>query len=162
MIRRRPLVFGTPRRWLLRHAFRVARGWWFLSRPRHTGALVAMWCNGRVLLLRSSYRETLNLPGGGVCRHETPEAAARREMQEEIGLSLPGPLRQAGLIHTVFDHRHDTIHLFETHLATEPDLLLDGLEIIGAEWCAPASIASVPPFLRDYLCGQSADPAHTA
>jgi NUDIX domain len=74
-----------------RTAFRLgfppARIWWWLARPRHEGAVVAVYVGPALLLVRSSYRVGWHLPGGGVRRGEMPEAAARRELAEEIGLA---------------------------------------------------------------------------
>ena len=49
--------------------------------------MVAVYVGPALLLVRSSYRTGWHLPGGGVRRGEMPEAAARRELAEEIGLA---------------------------------------------------------------------------
>ena len=51
---------------------------------------------GKVLLVRQTYMTGWRIPGGGIDRGETPEAAVRRELKEEIGLS-GGEARLFGL-----------------------------------------------------------------
>jgi 8-oxo-dGTP pyrophosphatase MutT (NUDIX family) len=76
--------------WAWRLAFRIGframRLWWFIRRPHHEGALVAVWHEGRVLMVRQSYRPTWTFPGGRVEAGENARAAACRELAEELGL----------------------------------------------------------------------------
>lgn len=44
---------------------------------------------GNILLAKSSYKKSWQMPGGGVEDGESPEEAAIREVQEELGLALP-------------------------------------------------------------------------
>jgi 8-oxo-dGTP diphosphatase len=44
---------------------------------------------GRVLLVNPVYKETWDLPGGAVEAEESPHAACRREVAEELGLDRP-------------------------------------------------------------------------
>src|SRR5271170_803736 len=96
----------------LRLGFPLARLWWRLRRRPHEGALVAIHVGPALLLVRSSYRVAWNLPGGGIRRGETPEAAARRELAEEIGLTPEAALRPAGDACGVWDGRQDRVTFF--------------------------------------------------
>jgi 8-oxo-dGTP pyrophosphatase MutT (NUDIX family) len=43
--------------------------------------------SGKFLILRTSYKDTWEIPGGAVEDDESPREAAEREIKEEIGLS---------------------------------------------------------------------------
>jgi 8-oxo-dGTP diphosphatase len=143
-------------RLVYRMGFPVARLWWALRRQEHRGAIVAVWHEGSVLMLHPSYRGTLDFPGGGVDAEETPHAAARRELAEEVGLVVPPEaLTLAREMTARWDGRRDHVAIFELHLAARPPLRPDGREIVGAEFMAPAAALahSLSPFVRAYLAG---------
>ena len=117
---------------IYRLAFPFARRWWRLRGQNHQGALVAVWVDEALLLVRSSYRDEWNFPGGSVRHGETPEAAARRELMEEVGLAVSS-LIPAGTIRGVWDDRPDEVHLFELRLA-EPAGIAAGQQ--GNHWGA--------------------------
>ena len=86
---------SSPVRVFYRAAYLAARIWWFIRRPHTNGSLVALWCDGRLLLVRTSYRQLYSLPGGFMKHGETSLAAAERELQEELGKTLTGALHLA-------------------------------------------------------------------
>ena len=69
------------------------------------------------------------MPGGGMRHGEMPEAAARRELAEEVGLTAP-TLRFVGITCCIWDGRRDRIHFFELRLDELPKLRLDNREVI--------------------------------
>jgi 8-oxo-dGTP pyrophosphatase MutT (NUDIX family) len=94
--------------------------------------MVAVYVGSALLLVRSSYRAEWHLPGGGIQRGETPEAAAHRELAEETGLCASA-LLLAGTASGIWDGRRDRVYFFELRLSELPDLKLDGREIIAAQ-----------------------------
>jgi 8-oxo-dGTP pyrophosphatase MutT (NUDIX family) len=98
----------------------LRRLWWRLSRQWTLGVRVMLHRDRKLLLIRHRYGGTLMLPGGGVDSRETVWAAARRELEEETGISECGPLRLAGVYLHLADGRRDYVVLFEGDL---PDAL---------------------------------------
>ena len=103
--------------------------------------MVAVYIGPALLLVRSSYRIGWHLPGGGVRRGEMPEAAARRELAEEIGLAASA-LLPAGVICGIWDGRRDRVHFFELRLVEVPKLQIDNREIIAARLTSHSELQS--------------------
>ncbi|WP_216094307.1 NUDIX domain-containing protein [Jiangella alba] len=74
---------GEPEREF--HAGVAAR----LPRKSVSGGALVRDTAGLVLLLRPTYKPTLEIPGGVAEAGESPLAACRREVKEELGLALP-------------------------------------------------------------------------
>ncbi|MEA3041863.1 MAG: hypothetical protein QOC65_1352 [Sphingomonadales bacterium] len=73
----------------LRHAF------WALTGRRGRGVLaVPLTAEGKLVLVRLTYARGWHLPGGGVGRHEDAQAAALRELAEEIGMTGHGAVER--------------------------------------------------------------------
>ncbi len=68
---------------------------WQRSLPRKwmAAGVVIRDAEGRVLLVEPTYKDAWEIPGGVVEADESPRAACRRELREELGLPLePGRL----------------------------------------------------------------------
>ena len=64
--------------------------------------------DGRILIVKPTYRDTWGIPGGGVDGQESPRAGCVREIREELGLDLePGPL-------LAYEHRVNDLGI-DTH-----------------------------------------------
>jgi ADP-ribose pyrophosphatase YjhB (NUDIX family) len=125
-----------------RTAFLLLRVWWFVRRPRAEGAAVLVWQGGALLLVRTSYRRPLDLPGGGMERRELPSAAACRELREETGLVAPAAeLESLGSVSFAEHHRRIRTHLFRWHPATPLQPTADGREIVWAGFLPRDSLA---------------------
>ncbi|MCR9180686.1 MAG: NUDIX domain-containing protein [Erythrobacteraceae bacterium] len=87
---------------------------------------------GDVLLLRHSYGpDVWGLPGGGINRGEEPEAAARREVREELGIELTR-LEPIGTLEEVLSGSPHTAHLFAAICNQHPRP--DGREVVEARF----------------------------
>jgi 8-oxo-dGTP pyrophosphatase MutT (NUDIX family) len=59
--------------------------------PVDVGAVALVEQEGRIVLVRHSYKLGWMFPGGGVGRNEPPALAIMRELREEIGLTASAP-----------------------------------------------------------------------
>jgi len=122
-----------------RLGFPLARIWWRLTRSQHEGVVVAVYVGPALLLVRTSYLVGWHLPGGGVRRGETPDAAARRELAEEIGLTASA-LLPAGVTCGIWDGRRTRLNFFELQLLELPRLQLDNREVIATRLTSPTEL----------------------
>jgi 8-oxo-dGTP pyrophosphatase MutT (NUDIX family) len=122
---------------LIRAGYRLAysglRVYWFLARPAVDGVKCVLTNGQRVLLVRHSYGpRAWELPGGSIKRREPPLTAARREMAEELGVTIEQwtPL---GEVRGRMQYRHDRLHCFQAEVG-EARLVLDHGELVVAGW----------------------------
>ncbi|MGZ6315935.1 MAG: NUDIX domain-containing protein, partial [Anaerolineales bacterium] len=69
---------------MLRLLYLLHKVYLFFIRPTTLGVRVMMIREGHVVLVRQPYVAGWFMPGGGIKRGETFEAAARREAAEEV------------------------------------------------------------------------------
>jgi ADP-ribose pyrophosphatase YjhB (NUDIX family) len=121
-----------------RGAYRMMRVYWAVMRPQVHGALVAIWHNGEILLVKNSYVRYYSLPGGYVRRDETGRSAAIRELIEETGIRA-----SASELRLALDQQHDWegkrehIEIFELEVATKPTIKVDNREVVEATFYMP-------------------------
>jgi len=121
-----------------RGAYQMMRVYWAVLKPQVHGALVAIWHDGEILLVRNSYVRYYSLPGGYVHRGETGRDAAIRELLEETGIrAAPSDLRMA------LDHQHEWegkrehVEIFELDIPDRPHVEVDNREVIEAKFFSP-------------------------
>ena len=126
-------------------AFPVLQLYWFTFRPRTSGVTcIIRGTDGRVLMVRHTYgKSSWSFPGGGVKRKETPEAAVRREIREELGMELVD-LRQIGSFLSNAEFKRDTVTVFTARPASTA-LDIRPEEIAEARW---TEISELPSPIR--------------
>lgn len=137
-----------------RYGFRAARLLWRFTKPRHLGALVMLWHDQRVLLVRNSYQDRWAAPGGGIKAGESPTRAAIREASEELGVHLTiEELHPALAVEHFWNNRRDMVQFFEAQLSSLPNLEIDNREIVEARFVTldEARSLDLAPHLNDYF-----------
>ena len=108
-------------------------GYWHVRQPNSRGVVVLLLHHGKVLLVRHSYSaRRWTLPGGSLKRGETPERAARREVREEVGITLQ-EVRNHGPRRSIAQGRRDTTWLLSAVLAADR-VQLASWEIQAVRW----------------------------
>lgn len=138
-------------RWLLPIAHKLRHRWrrW-RGAPLKGCSVVITNLSGDVLLLRHSYGpDEWSLPGGGIGAREDPEAAARREIREELALDL-GTVEALGEFKEVVSGSPHTAYLFTSVASAHPEP--DGREVIEARFFPSHSLPEpLSPLTRSRL-----------
>jgi 8-oxo-dGTP pyrophosphatase MutT (NUDIX family) len=118
-----------------RSAYKAMRVYWKLRKPLSHGALVAIWNDGRILLVRNSYVDYYSLPGGYVRKHERSVDAAARELREELSISVdPRELTLNTDVTHDWEGRRDHVVIFDLDLDAPPQVEVDNREVVAAEF----------------------------
>ncbi|HEX3783890.1 MAG TPA: NUDIX hydrolase [Pseudonocardiaceae bacterium] len=120
----------------------------------------ALFRNARdeVFLVHPTYKDTWDIPGGYVERGESPAAACRRELREEIGLGLP-VRRQLTVDWAPSDSEGDKLlFVFDCGPLVDTEVVLDGVELDRWQWVAPADFDAflIPRLARRLRAAPSA------
>lgn len=135
-------------------AHRMLRAWWSVRRPHTRGALIALWNQGEILLVKNSYRAQFTLPGGYVKPGEAVTDAAARELAEECDVRVdPSSIRVAYVGVHRFENRTDEVTIVEVEVPQRPRIAVDHREVVWAGFKTAAEALAMPivPHLRDYL-----------
>jgi ADP-ribose pyrophosphatase YjhB (NUDIX family) len=135
---------GRPALLVKRPFYRVAhvllRVWWRVARPRVRGVRCVLRRDDHVLLVRHTYGDRdWSLPGGRMRPWEEPEATARREMSEELGLELDGWL-DLGSCQSGRHGKRETVFFLGADVG-ERELTVDQGEIDEVRWAPVAEAA---------------------
>lgn len=117
----------------------LQRIYWLIFSPKTYGVKTLIECNGKFLMIRNSYgKKHWTFPGGGKKKDETPEAGAKRETREEVGIFLEN-LIYLGTYFSRRQYKKDTVYCFYSKI--DNDLFqIDNDEVEEANWFAPKEI----------------------
>ena len=155
-------VVDAAFRMLYRTAYRAMKVYWRLRRPNTHGALVALWHDGCILLIRNSYAPYMSLPGGYVRTGETARDAAVRELAEEVGVTIAPERLVPALDKThAWEGKNDHVEIFTLEVAEAPRIAIDNREVVFAGFFTPAQARQrdlFPPIFDAIAAYESARP----
>lgn len=127
----------------------AARVYWYIFKPKTFGAKVVITNNGSVLLVKTTYGYKLTLPGGGIKKGELPKDAAKREVSEELGLTLHN-VRSLGSIVSTAEYKVDTVYAFHAEIA-DRNITIDTIEIEYVEWQPLETLVNAGPVTLELI-----------
>jgi len=118
-----------------RAAYQAMRVYWRLARPVTHGALVAIWNDDEILLIRNSYVPYYCVPGGYLKAAETPVKAAVRELAEEVSIQVSPEALKLGLeVSHTWEGKSEVVSIFDLDVKERPVIRVDNREVIDAEF----------------------------
>ncbi|TSC60418.1 MAG: hypothetical protein LiPW15_296 [Parcubacteria group bacterium LiPW_15] len=76
--------------------------------------------------------ESWMFPGGGIKKGETPAQAAKREVEEEVGIEVED-LKEIGVFHSAKEFKNDTVTVFAGR-SRGKEINIESNEIADARW----------------------------
>jgi len=135
-----------------------------LARKRMAAGALLRDARGRVLLVDPAYKPTMDMPGGAVEAEESPHAACRREVAEELGLDrAPGRVLAVDWVPSRPKRPEGVVVVYDGGILPDEEIsqivLGDG-ELAGIRFVPPDEVAPlVTPLLsrRIAACVAAAD-----
>ncbi len=125
---------------------KAVRAYWRVARPRTIGVrAVLLDQDDRVALVRHTYTDQWYLPGGGVKKGESIEAALLRELAEEVAVTNPRIERVLGVYHSRREAKDDHIVIFAARTMSQPSSDLPRADIKEIEEARWFSLDQIPP-----------------
>lgn len=113
--------------------YKAAKVYWFVFRPKAFGVKCVVQCGEEILLIRNSYGpKGWTFPGGGIHAGEPLPTAAVREVREEVGIFIQGPVPLGSFL-TTKEYKKDFIECF-TATVDKKDFTIDNEEVVEARW----------------------------
>ncbi|MGH3795842.1 MAG: NUDIX domain-containing protein [Pseudonocardiaceae bacterium] len=127
-----------------------------LAKKRMAAGVLFRDRSGRVLLLKTSYKPNLEVPGGAVQADEAPWATATREVAEELGWDRPvGRLLVVDYVFPQDSRPEGVVFLFDGGVLDETDvagMVFGDGEVVAAEFqVLEDARSSMKPLVADRL-----------
>lgn len=135
----------------LRLGFDLLTLYWALFKVVTIGVRVLIEHEGKILLIKHSYRKGYYFPGGGVKRGEEFAHACIREVFEETGLVID-KMQLVSVYRNFMENKNNCVLIYRAGKVVNPDeLKADGVEIVEATWFDPTN----PPEEASYYTKQA-------
>lgn len=109
------------------------------------GAQVILWVNGKLLLVRSSYRNEFTFPGGYINAKESAAQAACRELFEEANINVSESSMQLKKKIEYYEHGRQLVdYIFSCNMSSYPPVSIDNREIVEAVFVTPVESLLLP------------------
>ncbi len=147
-------LYNKLARFFYRWAYRAVKLRFYFTRPTISGVYVAVWHEGRLLVIRNSYKASYTIPCGRIKRGENTAHAAVRELNEEVGIQLdPEQLSFVGTYTGQFRYASDIGSFFEVVMSRMPPVTPDNREVIWAQFMTLDQIRKLPlnPTVKAWL-----------
>ena len=101
---------------VMRTLYKLARTYWFFTRPITIGVRAIITNNdNNVLLVKHTYQDSWYLPGGKVNKNETLTQSLIREIHEELNCCVNG-IELFGAYTNMYDYKNDHVIVYKASL----------------------------------------------